>query len=412
MSAGNKSTAARNSISNNSKSKYVKGGSMSINNKPVPGAKNGTAARDSSIAPDICSICNLADSTLNRGKKKDKWLECTFCEEWFHIVCCNVSEIDYNVYESTNKSYFCDTCSDLKTKHVKLKTNPVSDSSTPSEDLASRAQDYFNIIQPQLEVLIKNIFAGFMQEVVGKVKRDVDMLVEKNTLLEKRVFELEANVRSKNIILRGCPDNWSISPKEVVKRIADLIDFQLDTHNLLFAKKMFYPDSKMGQLRQNDRADERCSHILVVFSCMDVKVSFLKKYLNYTKSKPIRVRDLIQNNQNDLDKLADYVNKFIFIGDHLDRQTFVCSLRVKKLHKEGIVNKFMLRGGCLWVKLRKEDDFSLIGSLADLETLLQNNKIGILESLLHSNTIGNHSGVGSSTFNNLSAGGQTVVGGV
>lgn len=112
--------------------------------------------------------------------------------------------------------------------------------------------------------------------------------------------------------------------------------------------------------------------ILVSFSSIEVKTEYLKSFFRYIKSKPFRIEDLSQPNGGlaAMDTFAEVSQMPIFIGEHMNKQSLECYLRVRKLLKTGFINKFVVKGGYVWIRVKIDDPFVVVRSVIELSQIV------------------------------------------
>lgn len=335
------------------------------------GTRKSSACRNLPADLEICSICNLRDSPKNKGKKNDLWLECTLCLDWVHPICANITEARYIEYKSGKVVYLCKLCVELRAKRMAEKSDRKAEDSSSTSLLnisdqikfPSQVDEILKCIMPQLEILIKKVITEIIQDTVSNIKQDVDNLITRNTSLENRVFELECGARANNIIIRGCPDGSNVSPIDVTGRISELIDFKLHSHDVLFAKRLLLRSERGIQMKRTTHP-----HILVGFSCPDVKIGFVKSFINFTKIKSIKVVDLFKDYHDGSSGVSE---SLIRVGDHLDRKTLHITIAARKLLKDGIINKTIMRGGILLIRMNEVGSYRVIRCIEDLNDIVQ-----------------------------------------
>lgn len=336
------------------------------------------ASKDRKIE-SICHTCKQIESSRNTGTVKDNWFGCAVCGKKFHASCEGVLDNDYCDVKST-KFYFCLSCikqSNVSTTQTVIVAPAVTskpdditftDGGSLNRDvIAAQAHKQMQLFWPQIEQCIDKMVSRIVDECMAPVKQELNHSIETIAHLEKRIVELEGRARSHNIIIRGCPDKMLLEPRDIVRRIAVITDCQLTDDEIISARRLLRSTNQdKGIDSKTNRSNFSSSPILATFSSIGAKISFLKKFFNMIKFKRIRVGNLIQNGS--LDKnISDVADSEIFVGDHLEKHIFDCFLRVRRLKKNGVINKFIIRTGHIWIAIKEGDILTRVDTIAELQ---------------------------------------------
>lgn len=326
----------------------------------------------------VCHICKQTDSPLDNGAMNDNWFGCAVCGKRFHASCEGLLNKN-NADVKSSKFYFCTSCvkqSNVNTKETEDLSPAVTSKATDirftdgrnvdRDMIAALAHNQLQLFWPEIEQCIFKIVTKIIDECMAPVKQELIRSTEKIAHLEKRIVGLEDRARLHNIVIRGCPDKILLEPRDIVRRIAVATDCRLTDGDIIAARRL----PRIGN-RDNKGINSKTNNIsttpiLATFSSIETKILFLKKFFNTIKSKRIRVGNLFLNNSTDKN-LADVAELDIFVGDHLEKQALECFMRVRWLKKNGVINKFIIRSGHIWIGFKEGDILTRVDTIAELQ---------------------------------------------
>lgn len=328
-------------------------------------------------AASVCYTCKQTDPPHDEEALNDNWLSCAVCKKKFHAFCERVLDSNYCDIVSS-KFYFCLACvnqSNVNTTQTGIFTPAVTSKTADTtftnegvfdrEAIAAEAHKKMQLFWPHIEQCIEKMVTRIIDDCMVSIRLDLVRSAEKMANLEKKMVEQENRARSHNIVIRGCPDRISIEPRDIVKRIAVLTDCQLADGEITSARRLFRSTNGKGIYSKNI-SNISSTPILATFSSIESKIIFLKKFFNMIKIKRIRVCNLIQDYS--LDKnLSVCAESEIFVGDHLEKDALDCFIRVRRLQKNGVVNKFIIRRGHIWIAIKEGDIFTRVDTIAELQ---------------------------------------------
>ena len=56
-----------------------------------------------------CKICKKSVNSNHRS------IQCDLCDNWIHLKCNNLNDIDYNVLKNSNEPWYCISCTTVNT---------------------------------------------------------------------------------------------------------------------------------------------------------------------------------------------------------------------------------------------------------------------------------------------------------
>lgn len=346
----------------------------------------------------ICFTCKISDSPLDKNFKNENWLHCFICEEDFHASCESVTACEYPDVKST-QYYFCTSCTKQSNLKNKSPVNLTLDAPTESarvmaeylneNSIANLLRKQMELFWPQIESVVNGIVNGCMTSIhleitrlserISHLEKKLEELEDRDKIshLEKKIDGLEDRARSRNIIVRGIPDKISIEPIVIFKRIADVIGLQIDSRDITSARRLH---NRTDQIVKQQKSIHSSAYILVSFSNVETKIQFLKRFFNFIKNKRIKVCDLI-NEPSNHDDSSGMEDLYVFVSDHLDKNSLGCFLHARKLKRDGTIHKWIIRRGRVLITIKEGDSTIPVSSAAELHKIVSRDQH--VETSLH-----------------------------
>lgn len=161
------------------------------------------------VATKICNCCNK-----NIGKNKLK-LQCGYCQQYFHIECGKISELEARIMMSEKKSWKCECC----------------ESNTSSRFTSSPRRNHLDEIE--LKTMIK-----MLQNDVQDLKKSMDFISEKYEEEKKRnavISDMLSELSRDNDLLKKEVNNLkyvlNINESNKIKNNLRISGINLNTEN-------------------------------------------------------------------------------------------------------------------------------------------------------------------------------------
>lgn len=286
-----------------------------------------------------CNICN--NIFLDKGKNVTDWLKCDSCSNWYHAICCSINEDEYAVLVG-NKKWFCPIC--IKESNF----NHLSTKILTSINTQLQGADFKALIDAEFGKLWPTISDKVIEVIDKKVTPVLDNLHDRINELEKKIAYQDAANRSKNLILQGLPTVNSDDIASIIKIAQELkiSSFSADWIDYVKRFSVHKPSST--------------PNILIRFSTLRYRNSFMAAYINYIKNRDNKLSLKCIN--------PTYPDGSIYFNEHLSTSTFKLLMKARKLVRERNLWRASIYKNKVTIQLDRGGKPIIINSSLDLNS--------------------------------------------
>ena len=292
-----------------------------------------------------CETCEV------KVTSKDKRVQCSACEKWYHSKCQNVDDQKHLMLsQPTNKDihWLCNTCNSQSAK-IFIRFAQMAEKVEKMEENFKDIKDEVGSIRKQMGEFLqlsKSTEAKLSSLIEAKIDQDVVAKVEKKVTIQVQMVQedvkekLEIERRRSNIVIHGLKDSREDAQQEIdgnaVKKVINE-GLKLD------AQRHVEEVYRIGKFNAG-----KCRPIRIKIKTMEGRSEILKraKMLKETElfSKVYISLDLTKKQQSKDKELRDKLKEMKEAGEE------GCMIRNGKIIKNGEGNQvkvlFLLEGEC------------------------------------------------------------------
>lgn len=210
-----------------------------------------------------CNTCNEKDcfviNTKNQKQKaQSKWIACDLCESWYHGTCQDLLPTEVQSVtklDTKGVKWYCDTCLPCMGKtddENKSSTAQYSNTIGRLQKIEQSISQLTKGLTLQKEIVeekldfFKKSYAAALQSNSENIQKSLEVNSAAKHLISKNIQQNETDMRKKNAILYGVPENKEKSTNDLISELAEQQSFQ---HNKRPLKVMRLGQHTEGKTR-------------------------------------------------------------------------------------------------------------------------------------------------------------------
>lgn len=319
-----------------------------------------------------CAIC---DETVN---KKKPGIQCAAsCDRFFHGQCAGLANKQLDALRMDGISWRCSDCRGVDANTRGSLVSAVGGPSPPTTRSFAAARENagrgdliaaLDGIHSELKAIKdqQSLFSSSVNFCSDKISdfedklnrinewmRATDRILRQNadikasvSSLDSRLSELEQSARSRNIEIQGIPEKSNENLIEVVKKIAEYIDIDVNQNEIEHVHRI--------KPKQSDKT--KIKSIIVEFRSRKIKEDFL------AKSKQRRMRGDKGSSKMNIPGLSEC----FFVNEHLTLANKILYKEARSVAKTKLFKYVWVKNGMIFLR---QDDSSRIIHVKSLNTL-------------------------------------------